>query len=33
LTILYAEVDPDYTRRPEPTDMLPAIHRAAAVRA
>ena len=24
-TILYAEVNPDYTRRPEPADMLPAI--------
>lgn len=23
--ILYAEVNPDYTRRPEPADMLPAI--------
>ncbi|WP_165215323.1 peroxiredoxin-like family protein [Affinirhizobium pseudoryzae] len=29
--ILYAEVNPDYTRRPEPEDMLPAI-RAAATR-
>jgi len=28
--ISYAEVNPDYTRRPEPADMLPAIHRAAA---
>ncbi|GGE16325.1 peroxiredoxin [Aureimonas endophytica] len=28
-TILYAEVNPDYTRRPEPADMLPAIRRAA----
>ncbi len=27
-TILYAEVNPDYTRRPEPEDMLPAIRRA-----
>jgi hypothetical protein len=26
----YAEVNPDYTRRPEPADMLPAIRRAAA---
>lgn len=26
--ITYAEVNPDYTRRPEPSDMLPAIHRA-----
>ena len=30
-TILYAEVNPDYTRRPETRDMLPAIERAAAV--
>jgi peroxiredoxin len=31
-TILYAEVNPDYTRRPEPEDMLPALdqHTAAA---
>ncbi|MBA4766491.1 MAG: AhpC/TSA family protein [Porphyrobacter sp.] len=28
--IAYAEVNPDYTRRPEPTEMLPAIRRAAA---
>lgn len=28
-TILYAEVNPDYTRRPEPGDMLPAIRSAA----
>ncbi|QIB33075.1 peroxiredoxin-like family protein [Ancylobacter pratisalsi] len=27
-TILYAEVNPDYTRRPEPVDMLPALRRA-----
>ncbi|MBY0582730.1 MAG: AhpC/TSA family protein [Sphingomonas sp.] len=26
--ITYAEVNPDYTRRPEPRDMLPAIRRA-----
>lgn len=26
--IIYAEVNPDYTRRPEPGDMLPAIRRA-----
>lgn len=25
--IAYAEVNPDYTRRPEPADMLPAIRR------
>lgn len=30
--IAYAEVNPDYTRRPEPADMLPAIRRAAANR-
>jgi alkyl hydroperoxide reductase subunit AhpC len=30
-TILYAEVNPDYTRRPEPEDMLPALRRAAAL--
>lgn len=29
-TILYAEVNPDYTRRPEPEDMLPALDRFAA---
>ena len=32
-TILYAEVNPDYTRRPEPEDMLPALRRAADVTA
>ncbi|MET3828135.1 peroxiredoxin [Sphingomonas sp. PvP055] len=32
-TILYAEVNPDYTRRPEPDDMLPALRRATAVAA
>ncbi|GBR10308.1 AhpC/TSA family protein [Asaia siamensis] len=26
--ILYAEVNPDYTRRPEPADMLPALRHA-----
>ncbi len=31
--IRYAEVNPDYTRRPEPLDMLPAIRAAAPVRA
>ncbi len=31
--ILYAEVNPDYTRRPEPEDMLPALRRAANVAA
>jgi peroxiredoxin len=32
-TILYAEVNPDYTRRPESDDMLPALRRAANVSA
>ncbi|WP_288588297.1 peroxiredoxin-like family protein [uncultured Methylobacterium sp.] len=32
-TILYAEVNPDYTRRPEPGDMLPVLRRALAVAA
>lgn len=32
-TILYAEVNPDYTRRPEPNDMLPALRRAGKVTA
>ena len=32
-TILYAEVNPDYTRRPEPMDMLPAIRRASTLSA
>ena len=27
-TIVYAEVNPDYTRRPDPSQMLPAIRRA-----
>ncbi|MDR3496909.1 MAG: peroxiredoxin-like family protein [Ancalomicrobiaceae bacterium] len=27
--ILYAEINPDYTRRPEPDDMLPALRLAA----
>lgn len=27
--ILYAEVNPDYTRRPEPEDMLPALRHSA----
>ena len=29
--ILYAEVNPDYTRRPEPEDALPVLRRAVAV--
>jgi peroxiredoxin len=28
--ILYAEVNPDYTQRPEPSDLLPALRRRAA---
>ena len=24
-TVLYAEVNPDYTQRPEPEDLLPAL--------
>ena len=32
-TVLYAEVNPDYTRRPEPEDMLPALRRSASVAA
>jgi peroxiredoxin len=32
-TILYAEVNPDYTRRPEPEDMLPALRQAARISA
>jgi hypothetical protein len=27
-TILYAEVNPDYTHRPEPEDMLAALRQA-----
>lgn len=30
-TIVYAEVNPDYTRRPEPEELLPAITRAQAL--
>ena len=26
-TVVYAEVDPDYTRRPDPETLLPALHR------
>ncbi len=26
-TIIYAEVNPDYTRRPEPEEMLPSLRR------
>ncbi|MGF6312284.1 peroxiredoxin [Bradyrhizobium sp. i1.8.4] len=31
--ILYSEVNPDYTRRPEPEDMIPVLQQAATVRA
>ena len=30
--ILYSEVNPDYTRRPEPEDIIPVLQRAAAVK-
>lgn len=30
-TILYSEVNPDYTRRPEPVDMIPVLQRATAM--
>jgi peroxiredoxin len=30
--ILYSEVNPDYTRRPEPEDVIPVLQQAAAVR-
>jgi peroxiredoxin len=32
-TILYSEVNPDYTRRPEPEDMIPALQQAALITA
>jgi peroxiredoxin len=31
-TILYSEVNPDYTHRPEPEDMIPVLQQATAVR-
>ena len=31
-TILYSEVNPDYTHRPEPEEMIPVLQRAAAVK-
>jgi peroxiredoxin len=31
-TILYSEVNPDYTQRPEPEDMIPVLQRATAVK-
>jgi hypothetical protein len=30
-TILYSEVNPDYTHRPEPEDMVPLLQRAIAM--
>lgn len=32
-SILYAEVNPDYTRRPEPEELLPILEEAAKRRA
>src|SRR6201997_3347595 len=32
-TILYSAVNPDYTHRPEPEEMIPVLQRAAAVKA
>jgi len=32
-TILYADVNPDYTHRPEPEDLIPALERATAIAA
>jgi peroxiredoxin len=32
-TILYSEVNPDYTHRPEPEDMIPVLQRATAMTA
>src|SRR5258705_13061301 len=32
-TIVYSEVNPDYTRRPEPEDMISVLQRAATVKA
>lgn len=32
-TIIYAEVNPDYTRRPKPNDMLPALRRSSSLAA
>jgi peroxiredoxin len=32
-TILYSEVNPDYTHRPEPEEMIPVLQQAAAVKA
>jgi peroxiredoxin len=32
-TIVYSEVNPDYTRRPDPEDMLPALRKVARVAA
>jgi peroxiredoxin len=32
-TILYADINPDYTQRPDPEDMLPALRKATALAA
>ena len=32
-TIVYAEVNPDYTQRPDPEELLPALRKASTVRA
>jgi hypothetical protein len=29
--VLYSEVNPDYTHRPDPTEMFPVLEKAAAV--
>jgi hypothetical protein len=31
-TILYSEVNPDYTHRPEPDDVVPVLQSAAAIK-
>ena len=31
--IVYADVNPDYTRRPEPEDMIPVLEELAAIAA
>lgn len=31
--IFYSEVNPDYTHRPEPEDMIPELQQAVAVKA
>ncbi|TDQ89541.1 AhpC/TSA family protein [Paraburkholderia silvatlantica] len=32
-TIVYAEVNPDYTQRPDPAELLPALRQASATKA